>query len=437
MPGLNAQKTTAGGSILIAGLPLALLQEDSAAEPDNAICSELLQSDVIYVWNSLVQRFTHTFRMLHLPPVRPMELPFETLFLRIQDDLEQKKRIVIIADGDPLYFGIAATVKNAFPNAPLRILPQISSMQVACARCHLPWSTLQHISFHGRDSFSDLFAALGTGANICVLCDDAHSPNLIAKYLLERDLCNLTFHTFSKLCSPHERYTRTPLENFATKPLSEECVASPCLLLIEKTHPSPHPCLGLPETRQKTYASNIAVRATALALLQIHATDTVWDVGAGSGSVALEACSLAHRGRVFAIEENSDRVQQIRANRARFGACTLEIVQAHAPNCFGQMPRPNAVFLGGGLSNDPFPLLEALYQALLPGGRLVASCVLFTTLHNVQAFFKKKAQATEILELTVARSKPLGCDMHLKAENPVFLISYKKENIDASEKENR
>jgi precorrin-6Y C5,15-methyltransferase (decarboxylating) len=168
-----------------------------------------------------------------------------------------------------------------------------------------------------------------------------------------------------------------------------------------------------------------SVRAAALADLRIRPNDLVWDLGAGSGALALEACALAHRNLVFAIERDSTRVLCIEENRRRFGAANLEIVTGNAPDCLHALPDPDAVFIGGGLGKPEsfHPLFSAVCSRLKPGGRLTISCVLMGSLERCRAFLQALGWETRLRCIQASETSPLGTDQRLAALNPVFLIS--------------
>jgi precorrin-6Y C5,15-methyltransferase (decarboxylating) len=203
------------------------------------------------------------------------------------------------------------------------------------------------------------------------------------------------------------------------------------------------------------------VRAAALAALGIEADHIVWDLGAGSGAVSLEAARLAWRGRVYAVERNPDRLALIRENRRLYGAANLEIIEGDMPGCLRRragdgspvetlfreaarqaggaadgserresagsiaLPDPHRVFLGGGLGGDPETAGEILtlaWRALLPGGRLLADCILFSSLTRCRAVLQDLGAKTDVTCLQASVSVPLAGDIRLRGLNPVFLI---------------
>ena len=170
------------------------------------------------------------------------------------------------------------------------------------------------------------------------------------------------------------------------------------------------------------------VRAAALSLLRLAPDGILWDVGAGSGSLSIEAASLLPDGRVYAVERVSRRALDIQENRQRCGAANLHVVFGPAPACLASLPAPNAIFVGGGLSGGAAAsLLSELYARLLPGGRLVAACVLLDSLAACrQALRALVTKPPVLLQIAAAEARPLGSDCHLSALNPVFLVMVEK-----------
>ena len=220
----------------------------------------------------------------------------------------------------------------------------------------------------------------------------------------------------------------------------------------EGTAPEPGWPFGLPDAAlaaENNLLTKAPVRAAGLAALGVEAGDTVWDLGAGSGSVSVEAARLAWRGRVIAVEARAGRIPLIEENRRRFGAANLEIVHGLLPEalerCLALYPRPKRVFFGGGLgrgSGDggragdgdgngadaagPERIFRSAWEALLPGGRMVIHCVLLSTLEFVRAELDRLGVAAEVTCIQASRSAPLAGDIRLQAMNPVFLVSAAK-----------
>jgi precorrin-6Y C5,15-methyltransferase (decarboxylating) len=169
------------------------------------------------------------------------------------------------------------------------------------------------------------------------------------------------------------------------------------------------------------------IRAVGLAMLRIEPGDTVWDLGAGCGSVAIEAAFLASRGRVLAVEKEASRVRLIQSNVRRTGAYGVEVIHGEMPGCLDGLPEPDRIFLGGGVGSGP-DVLTASFDRLKEGGRMVVHAVLLGTLEKARAFLDHRQAPYGFVQVQVSRSRDLAGDERLKALNPVYIVSAQKPN---------
>jgi len=183
--------------------------------------------------------------------------------------------------------------------------------------------------------------------------------------------------------------------------------------------------VGLPEEVLEHQAGLITkseVRAVVLGKLRLIPGQIVWDVGAGCGSVGLEASLLVPGGKVFAVERHPERAAQITANRDKFGVSNLEVVCAQAPVCLAQLPDPQRVFVGGG-GPEAGAIVKETLRRLTPGGRIVVTAALLETLEMVRNVLAEAEWEMEVVQLQVSRSYSLAGGTALQALNPVWVIS--------------
>ncbi|WP_035066110.1 bifunctional cobalt-precorrin-7 (C(5))-methyltransferase/cobalt-precorrin-6B (C(15))-methyltransferase [Nitratidesulfovibrio termitidis] len=396
-------------------------------------------------------------------------------------------RVAVLADGDPLFFGIGARLANHFGPDALRVLPAASCLQQAAARLALPWQDARCVSLHGRNDYrplaSALRLALHRGDPVCVLTDGHNTPGAIARFLIERGVTGLRLHAFADMGSPDERHATLalPCDGSGTdaraagagergepdrRDMPDELAQLDALggnctvLLVPRAAParslrpgSPQdtsgyatlPVLGIPDTDFAVQARLITkwpVRAAGLAALRIAPGDTVWDLGAGSGAVSVEAAALARDGLVVAVERDPARVALIEQNRRRFRAPNLQVIHAALPDCLDDLPDPDRVFIGGGLGGErpeggdhspqADPLLDAVCRRLPPGGRLVVHCVLLGTLERVRAALVRHGWPAEVACIQASEAVPLLGDLRLAALNPVFIVAATRPGGDAA-----
>ncbi len=360
--------------------------------------------------------------------------PLELSLLYIATSHAQGQKIVVIAHGDPLYFGIGATLIQRLGHEHVCVHAGISMLQRVCALAGQAWQEVISVSLHGRgpDAWNTFFQTLMTKKPVCVLTDAHSTPALLARKLLERGAQSLRIHVLERWGEPQQKYTRLSLEEAISYTATLPCT----VLLVPCASTKAHELhLGLDDTllqKERNLITKPLVRAAILSLLRIEKEHTLWDVGAGSGAVALEATSLAKH--VIAIEQHPNRIQDIQENRRRFGALNLEIIQGTAPACLEQLlstAQPHRIFVGGGLGySQAEPLLEALSAALSPNGRIVMSAVLLGTVHAIQEYFQRKNWPLQCLQMQVNNTVPLGkeehSDVRLVPQNPVFLLCTQK-----------
>lgn len=355
----------------------------------------------------------------------PLTTPLEPLLTRLSQLRAAGERVLVLADGDPLLFGIGATlVRRLGPDA-ICLLPAVSSLQQACARLSLPWHKVVCLSLHGRDDLRPLNVACGKNAPLCILTDARMSPDVLARHLLDRGVDWFETHIFERMGAADECVHHLSLADAAGQEFGPACT----MMLVPMAQ-ARRPHLGLDADQlavDRGLITKKPVRAAALALLRIEAGHVVWDLGSGSGAVALEASVLAHEGRVIAVERSAGRAMGIQENRRRYGAANVEVRLGQAPECLPGLPDPQRVFIGGGLSGDDGDdILGHVCLRLPVGGRVVVSCVLLDSFSLCRRFFEDMGWPVEILQIAAAEGKSLGGDVHLAAMNPVFLLAAQK-----------
>lgn len=421
LPEENAcEDTTEISPITVLGLGL----NNPEVEFSSIISTIVKESDVLAAGSELLARFSSCEAEM-LPLRAPLRQALDTLLERRRAG----KRVTVLANGDPLFFGIGATLAKLLPPEALRVLPGVGSLQEACARARLPWHDVLSISLHGRNGFAELAVAALAGKPLCLLTDAVNTPAAAARFLLDRGVDWHEMLVFENLRARNENSRVCTLAEAANLDFGPACT----VLLIPNAPPR-HARLGLPDPQPAGAGGMFtkgAVRAAALAALGIAPQHLVWDLGAGSGLVALEASALANRGRVFAVERDPARIVFIEENRRRCGAANLEIIHGKAPDCLDDLPDPDAVFLGGGLgrAEEAAPLLTAICSRLKRDGRLVISCILLSSLERARALLGELGMPCEIACIQVSESAPLAGDLRLAALNPVFLLSSTKENL--------
>jgi precorrin-6B C5,15-methyltransferase / cobalt-precorrin-6B C5,C15-methyltransferase len=363
----------------------------------------------------------------YFPEHRGMKIPLgrdPEGTLRQLPALAETKRVVVLASGDPNFYGIGPLVVRVLGAEQVVIHPSLTAVQTACARLRMSWQDATVVSLHGR-TWEPLAEALGKPGPLLIYTDPAHPPGEIARFLLDRGLSAARFCVLEDLGQETERITWMSLAEALAREFS------PLNLVVVAPEPGetsprrPQLHLGLPEAalvHQAGLITKAEVRAVVLAKLRLMPGQVLWDVGGGAGSVGLEASLLIPGGKVFAVERHPERAAQIAANRDKFGAPNLEIVCAPAPVCLAQLPDPHRVFVGGG-GPEIGAIIQEAVRRLAPGGRVVVTAALLETLAAARNTLEQAGWDLEVVQVQVSRSHPLGGGLALQALNPVWIIT--------------
>jgi precorrin-6Y C5,15-methyltransferase (decarboxylating) len=354
----------------------------------------------------------------------PIRAPVDEALEAADRESRAGRRVVVLADGDPGFFGIGRRLVLALGADRVRIHPNVTVLQAAAARLKTPWEDVRTVSLHGRSDLWPLRRALACRRRVGVYTDAEFTPARIAGDLLGCGVVNHRMHVFEDLGGETER-VRTYQE---LEPVAEERFSALTFVLLEPVRPPAVPlAAGLDDDRldhENGLITKREVRSVGLGLLGIGPGHVVWDLGAGSGAVALEASAAAREGRVYAVERDPERVERIRRNIRRTGAYGVEPVQGEMPGCLQDLPDPDRVFLGGGVRREG--VLEQVAARLQPGGRLVAHAVLLGTLRRALDVLDRAGWNPCVTQVQLSRSRPLSGDLRLEALNPVFVVSAEK-----------
>jgi precorrin-6Y C5,15-methyltransferase (decarboxylating) len=373
--------------------------------------------------------------------IRQIATPDETIDFIRESFARGKERIVLLASGDPLFFGIGRRAVLEFGGDSVEIIPDVSSVQLAFSRIKEPWDDALLISLHGssdagrrrklRYELPDLPGLLAAHHTIAVLTDRAHNPAAIAAAV--RDGCAsrpfLLLSVCERLGYDDEGITEGSPDEIAAMSFSDPNVviirdtADPPRVDVEATHPR----FGLREEEMAHSGGLITkdeVRAVTLHSLRLPEKGVLWDIGAGSGAVSIEAARLCPGLQVFAVERDEGQRGLISRNRALFGLLSLTVVGGEAPRALASLPCPDRVFIGGG-GGKLCEIIDTV-QRRMEGGIVVINAATLETLHDACRELEKAGYALRISEVSVARAKPVGEKRHLAAQNPVFVITGEK-----------
>ena len=332
------------------------------------------------------------------------------------------ENVCVVYSGDTGFYSGAAGLIPLLREAGIahRVLPGISSVQLLAARLGVPWQDWTLCSAHGVDC--DPIPAVMSGKRAFFLTGGGNTPASLCKVLSDAGLGFLRAVVGENLSYPNERVVTASAEEVSALRFA------PLSALLVDAAPCPYPRTGgIPDgafLRGGVPMTKREVRAAILAGLGVTPFDTVWDVGAGTGSVSVELSLAARQGRVFAVEYKDEALALIERNRARFGAWNLRVVRGRAPEVLESLPAPDAVFIGGS-EGALAPIIDAALGKN-PEARLCVSAIALETLSAALELFAARGLDAEITQLSVSHAKAGGRLHLLLANNPVFLISARR-----------
>lgn len=312
------------------------------------------------------------------------------------------RRAVVLVTGDPLWFSVGARIARAIPPDEIVFHPALSAFQLAAARMGWSLADAETLTVHGRP-VEQMIPWIAPGARLLILTTGADTPARIAAILAERGFGPSRMTVLSAMGGPHETRFDGVAESWtATVPdfntLAVECIAGPDARILPRTPGLPDEAFAHDGTMTKQ-----EVRAITLARLMPFRGAMLWDIGCGCGSVAVEWMRAAPDARAIGIEPRADRRALAAANALTLGAPALRLIEGTAPDALAGLPTPDAVFIGGGLSEATF---AAAWDALKPRGRLVANAV---TLESESLLLSLHARhGGDLTRIAVARAEPVG-----------------------------
>jgi precorrin-6Y C5,15-methyltransferase (decarboxylating) len=335
---------------------------------------------------------------------------------RVVDDPELKA--VFLASGDPGFFGVAVLITRKLPPAEVEVIPAVSSMQVAFAKVGVAWSDARFASLHGRP-FEGLARVLGA-AKVGLLTDEKNTPARVANFLVESGWDQLEMVVASDIGMASERVERGPVGDFLDWTGSTLNV-----VLLLNDSPDDRPLgPGLPEelfAHPRGRITKREVRAAALGYLSLPREGVMWDVGAGSGSVGIEAALLAPAVTGYAVERDAEAYGHVVENRKRFKVANLVPVEGCASKALDLLPDPDRVFIGGS-GGTLSVVLDLIATRLKGGGKIAVSTVLRETFDDALKWAEDNGWKNSWTEIVSSRSKVVGTGTMKVSQNPVSLI---------------
>lgn len=337
--------------------------------------------------------------------------PFDSLISEL--DARRGKRVAVLATGDPLWFSVGAKIGRHLDPSEIVYHPQVGAFQLAAARMGWSMADLETLTVHGRP-VEQMIAFIQPDVRLLVLTTGAETPGQIARFLTERGFGKSRMTVLAHMGGEGEARFDGLAESWdhdvpEFNTLAVECIAAPDAALLPRV-----PGLADDLFQSDGTMTKQEVRAVTLAKLMPMRGALLWDIGTGCGSVAVEWMRGARYARAIGIEPRADRRAMAAANALALGVPRLELVEGMVPDALQGLEAPDAVFIGGGLSEQTF---DAAWTALRPLGRLVANAVTIESEMCLTALHKK--HGGQLVKLSVERAEELGSLSGWKPLRPV------------------
>ncbi|MBE3603280.1 precorrin-6y C5,15-methyltransferase (decarboxylating) subunit CbiE [bacterium] len=340
-----------------------------------------------------------------------------------------ENNVCILASGDPMFFGVGAAVIKRLGAEHVEILPHPSSMQWAFARAGMKWDDAAFISLHGR-SREGFLTRLRACAKVGVLTDPDNTPARLAALMLEHGQVGWRAWVCENLAGPDER-----VRTFSIAELAGCADIGPLnVLILVREGQAWTPPPAIPFIHEDDFAKRMPkkglitkreVRLLSLAAMRIRCDSVVWDIGAGSGSVSIEAAMLAPRGRVYAVEVDPEGVEICRENLRAHAIDNVRVIAGRAPEVLADLETPDAVFVGGSKGSMD-EIVEFALERLRPGGRLVANAITLENSGEIYSALRKRGIVPEVTLLQISRAEPLARYLRFEALNPIQIFAAEK-----------
>lgn len=344
------------------------------------------------------------------------------------EEVWRQRRTVVLASGDPLFFGIAGYLVRKFGPEHVEVIPHYSCVQLAFARLGDSWQDAELISLHGRP-IQGLAQRIDGRHKIALLTDEHNTPAVIAAYLREFGMTEYEAFVCERLGGAGE------LCRFWTLEEMEQSAFAALNVVILRTRPDADAPLrrgfaypdGAFHQRkpEKGLITKREVRALVLSELNLSEDAVVWDIGSGSGAVAAECARIARLGTVFALEKGAENLPNMEANRRKFRA-DFRIIHTKAPQGLEELPDPDAVFIGGS-GGELAEIIAFSAARLRPEGRIVVAAITVETLAGSMEAFRLAGLTCEVTMLQASRGKPILGMTRFGGMNPVYVVSGRKD----------
>jgi precorrin-6Y C5,15-methyltransferase (decarboxylating) len=365
-------------------------------------------------------------------------------------DNYRKKKIVLLAAGDPMFFGIGRLIIEKLGQDDVIVYPDLSSVQVAFSRVRETSNNALFISLHGgpdpakrrkmEHEITEVPYLLQKHHKVAILTDKVNTPEKIAKEIQKASIaCRgdvpspspsaIKIYVCEKIGYDDEKVTEGTAEE-----ISQQTFQHPNVVIVTVGAGSSRPDACIPDYKFGLKESEIAhsrglitkdeVRAVTIHKLRLPEQGVLWDIGAGSGSVSIEASRICPGLRIFAVEKKEEQIQHINGNKASFHATNIKTVKGEAPDILEDLPDPDRVIIGG--SGGSLRDIVNAATVNITSGIIVINATTIETLNEAVQSLENTGMNVDVCEVSISRSKLVGQKKHMSALNPIFIITGEK-----------
>lgn len=346
---------------------------------------------------------------------------------QITSRYQEGEKIVVLASGDPLFFGIGRRLIQKLGSDAVAVIPAVSSLQWAFAKLGDSWDDAVVETLHGR-SIKGLAQRIDGQSKVALLTDRVNTPDRVAQYLIDFEMLEYEMFVAENLGDANEQCRHFTLEEAVRTSFSPLNV-----IILRGSRPrleGEPEGIGIPDDffaqrkPSKGLITKREIRVFSLSELALREDSVLWDIGAATGSIAIEAARIARKGRVYAIEKNEADMDILQTNIRRFRT-DVTTVNAKAPHGMDDWEAPDSVFIGGSGGELP-EIVRLCASRLRPHGRIVLNAATLETLQLGRQLMQSENLLVDVTQLSVARSKPILDMTRLEALNPVFIVTGRK-----------
>ena len=354
----------------------------------------------------------------------------EAIINRIIEEMASKA-VVVLASGDPLFYGIGSTLSKRIPREHLVVHPNVTSVAAAFSAICQPWHDAKIISLHGKSERPFSFASLLRESKVAFLTGPDKDPAFIAEQLILSEIDGFQICVLENLGNPDtEKITWfTDYKQLAARDFSHPNIVILIKSAISKSNVSHETFLGMPDNffrHTKGLITKSEVRAITLSKLQLTRNDHIlWDIGSGSGSVGIESAFLIPWGMVYAVEKNETRIPDIIHNVKIFERSNIKVTNLNFPEGHESLRTPDRIFIGGG-GKDLDKIISCCCRRIADKGRIVINTVVIESMETAMQTLASEGFSPEMIQVQISRSKPMPYGNRLNALNPVWIISGSK-----------